>query len=141
MNTKINQIITALFELEAKECHRTFFEYGNGLFRVKIINRETEKVVYEKTVNVAEGRKTLKKILLHVIAMRSFVLKVPYQCYRREFVEGIKSGEWEKTKSIIEFGKNATASMQIDGQGYFIDDCANGLQYYVDIKQLSDTQK
>jgi len=137
MEAKINQIIMALFELEAKECHRAYFEYGNGLFSVRIVQRESEKVVYEKTVNVAKGRKALKKILRHVITMRSCVMKVPYQCYRREFVKGLKSGEWEKTKSIIEYGKNATASKQIDGLGYFIDDFENGLQYYVDMKQSS----
>jgi hypothetical protein len=41
MNTTvniINRIITVLDELEAKGCHSIFCEYGNGLFRVRIIN-------------------------------------------------------------------------------------------------------
>ena len=140
METKIVQIIMALFELEAKECHRTFFEYGNGLFRVRIIGITTEKVVYEKQINVVEERKELKKLLKHVTDMRYCVMKVPYQCYVREFVKGVKSGEWEKTGSILEYGKKATAAKQIDNSGCFIDDFENGLQYYIDYKQIIENK-
>jgi len=141
MKEKINQIVTALFELEAKECHRTYFEYGNGLFRVRIINRETEKIEYEKSISLATDRKELKRLLNHVIDMRYCVHKTSFQCYRREFVKGVKSGEWEKTKCVIEHGKRATASMLIDNSGYYIDDPENGLQYFVNYKQLSEIDK
>jgi hypothetical protein len=141
MKEKINQIITALFELEAKECHLTFFEYGNGLFRVRIIKRDTEKIVYEKAINIKEERKELKKMLKSVTDMRYGFMKVPYQCYKREFIKGVKSGEWEKTKSVIEYGKNAAAAKQIDGSGCFIDDFENGLQYYIDYKQVIEAGK
>jgi len=140
METKINQIITALFELEAKECHRAYFDYGNGLFRVRIIHTDTEKVVYEKFINnVSEDQKELSEILNHVIDMRYYVHNVCFQCYRREFVIGVKSGEWEKIKPAFVFGKKATQSMQIDGLGYFVDDPENSVQYYVDMKQESET--
>ena len=139
METKINQIITALMELEAKGCHNTFFEYGNGLLRVRIIKIEPEKIVYEKTINLKEERKELKKLLKHIIDMRYLIMKTPFQCYKRIFIKGVKSGEWKKTKSIIEYGKEATGAKQIDGSGYFIDDHENGLQYFVDMKQTSET--
>jgi len=141
METKINQIITALNELEAKECHRTFLEYGNGLLKVRIIHIKTEKIVYEKTINLKEERKALKKLLNHIIEMRFCIMKTPFQCYKREFVKGVKAGVWEKTKPVIEYSKNATAAKQIDGSGYFIDDFDNGLQYYVDMKQINETNK
>jgi len=139
METKINQVIKALFELEAKECHRTFFEYGNGLFRVRIVQRESEKVVYEKQINVAEERKELKKLLKHVTDMIHCVMKVPYQCYRRKFVKGIICDEWEKTNSIIEFGKKATAEKT--EKGFYIDDFENSLQYFVDYSHIIKTNK
>jgi len=139
MKEKINQIISALFELEAKGCYRTFFEYGNGLFRMKIVNRETDKVVYEKTVNIAEGQKTLKKILRHVIAMRSGVMKFNYQCYKRKSVKGIASGKWEKTNSIIEYGKKATAEKSENG--LLINDFENELLYFVDFRKKIETDK
>lgn len=64
-----------------------------------------------------------------------------FPCYRREFVRGVKADEWEKTGSAIEYGDNATTSMLIDGSGYYIDDPDNGLQYFVDMKQVSETDK
>ena len=64
-----------------------------------------------------------------------------FQCYKQEYVKGVKSGKWEKTLPIIEFGDNATSSMLIDGSGYYIDDPDNDLLYFVDMKQLSETNK
>ena len=141
MERKINQIITALFELEAKGCHRTFLEYANGLFTVRIIKVETETIVYENTINLKEERKGLKKVLNHVISIDSCVMRFPYQCYRRKFVKGILCGAWEKCKSVIEYGEHATVYKQIDGSGCFIDDFENGLQYYVDYKHIIETNK
>jgi hypothetical protein len=53
IENSINQIITALMELEAKGCHSVFFEYGNGLFCTRIFRGEvcTENIVYEKTIS------------------------------------------------------------------------------------------
>jgi hypothetical protein len=53
MKTKIIRIFTALVELEAKGCHTVFFEYGNGLFRVRIFKGEAinEKAVYQRVIN------------------------------------------------------------------------------------------
>jgi hypothetical protein len=70
--------------------------------------------------------------------MKYSVINTSFQCYRREFVKGEKSGDWEKTGSIFEVGENAMQTMQIDGSGYFIDDPDNGLQYYADMKQDSN---
>jgi len=66
---------------------------------------------------------------------------VQFPCYKREFIKGVKAGEWEKAGSAIEYGDNATTSMLTDGSGYYIDDPDNGLQYFVDMKQESETDK
>ena len=61
-----------------------------------------------------------------------------FQCYKREFIKGVKSGTWEKIRPVIEYGDNATSAMLIDGTGYYIDDPDNGLQYFVDMNRLSE---
>jgi hypothetical protein len=137
MKTKINQIITALMDLEAKGCHKCFFEYGNGLVSVKIYRDEVNQksIVYEKTANPVQ----LDELLNFIENLKSHVKTTSFQCYRRDFVKGEISGEWEKTKPAFEFGGNAMQSMQIDGSGYFIDDPDNRLQYFVDLKQVNET--
>ena len=71
--------------------------------------------------------------------LKYLVCSTPFQCYRQEFVKGEKSGKWEKVRPVFAVGENALQSMQIDGSGYFIDDPDNGLQYYVNMKQVSET--
>jgi hypothetical protein len=140
VNESINQVITALMELEAKRCHSAFFEYGNGLFRVRIfkIEASAEKTVYEKTINLIQEQEELEELYNHIKNMKIYVYQTEFQCYKREFIIGEKSGEWEKTKPSFEFGANATLAMQAGGLGNFIDDPDNGLQYFVDMKQLND---
>jgi hypothetical protein len=137
--TIINQVITALAELEAKGCHRVWFEYGNGLFRVRICKTEAdnERVVYENTVSEQEHA---DELLNRIKYMKNHVKQTSFQCYKREFIEGEKSGKWEKTGSSFEFGDNATQSMLIDGSGYCINDPDNVLQYFVDMKHSSEIQ-
>ena len=137
----INKIITALFELEAKGCHLVFFEYGNELLRVRICKRETEKIMYEQTTHLTKEPKALEKLLELIDDMKCHILKTIFQCYRQEFIKGVKSGKWEKTKPIIEFGNNATSEMLIDFLGYYINDPDNNLLYFVDMKQLSETNE
>jgi hypothetical protein len=67
--------------------------------------------------------------------------EIKFQCHRREFIQGVKAGEWEKTGSTIEYGNNATTSMLTDGSGYYIDDPDNERQYFVDMNKLSETDK
>jgi hypothetical protein len=141
MNTGISQIITALMDLEAKECHNVNFEYGNGLFRVRILRLTSEKIVYEKTINPVQEQAELDELSGFIKNLDLHVKTTSFQCYKREFVKGEKSGEWEKTKSSFEFGDNAMQSMLIDGSGYYIDDPDNGMQYFVDLKQSSETEK
>ncbi|MDR0231977.1 MAG: hypothetical protein LBI82_07645 [Dysgonamonadaceae bacterium] len=143
MKVDIYQVITALIELEAKGCHSVFFEYGNGLFRARIFKVEAsaEKTVYEKTINPVQEQAELEELYNHIENMKLYIYTTVFQCYRQEFVKGKKAGEWEKIKPSFEFGKNATLSMQIGGLGNFIDDPDNGLQYFVDMKQLSETDK
>jgi len=64
-----------------------------------------------------------------------------FQCYKREFAQGEKVGKWEKTKPMIEFGDSATYAMLIDGSGYYINDPDNNVQYFFNMKQLSETNK
>ncbi|MDR2056998.1 MAG: hypothetical protein LBP83_01715 [Dysgonamonadaceae bacterium] len=142
MKTKINQIITALMELEAKGCHAVSFEYGNGLFKLSIFRGEVkaEKVVYEQTINLAIEQTELCEICRMIENLKSHVKKTVFQCYKREFVKGEKAGKWEKSGSSFEFGDNATSAMLIDHSGYYIDDPDNGLQYFVDYHS-SETDK
>ncbi len=67
-------------------------------------------------------------------------MTVLFQCHRREFIQGIKAGEWEKTGSTIEYGDNATTSMLTDGSGYYINDPDNNRQYFVDMKELNNQE-
>jgi len=145
MNTtekSINQIITALWELEAKGCHSVFFEYGNGMFRVRIFKGETGEanIVFEKSVSVTQEHAELEKLYQHIDNMKYYIINTPFQCYRREFVKGKKSGKWEKTRPMFEFGENAMQAMMISGSGYLIDDPDNGLQYFVDYSKESETK-
>lgn len=139
----ISQAITASFELEAKGCHSVCFEYGGSLFRVRIFRGkiEVDTVVYERTVNMIDEPSRLEEIINHIQDLKNHVTKTVFQCYKREFVKGVKSGEWEKTGSSFDFGGNAVSAMLIDGSGYHIDDPDNGLQYFIDMKQLSETEK
>jgi hypothetical protein len=80
----------------------------------------------------------LEELHNRVTDIRHHVRNTVFQCYKREFVKGEKAGKWEKTNPIIEFGDNAMQSMLIDGSGYYLDDPDNGLQYFVDMKHLSE---
>jgi hypothetical protein len=99
--TIINQVITALAELEAKGCHRVWFEYGNGLFRVRICKTEAdnERVVYENTVSEQEHA---DELLNRIKYMKNHVMKTDFRCYRQEFIKGEKSGKWEETRPCFE---------------------------------------
>jgi hypothetical protein len=143
MKSTVNQIITALMELEAKGCHSVFFEYGNGLFHVRIYNGEIRlgKTVYEKTIYHGIEQSEMVRLSNLIGTLSSHVYTTVFQCYRQEFVNGKKSGKWEKTKPSFEYGDNATQSMLIDGSGYYIDDPENGVQYFVSMKELSETGK
>jgi hypothetical protein len=139
----VNQVITALLELEAKRYHSVCFEYGDGLFRVRIFSGKIKVgiAVYELTVSAIDEPSRLEEIIGHIRYLRNHVKKTIFQCYKREFVKGVKSGEWEKTESPFEFGDNATQSMLPDGLGYYIDDPDNGLLYFVNMNQVSETEK
>jgi hypothetical protein len=141
MRTKIKEIISALMKLEAKGCHNVWFEYENGVFSVKIYRAETGEIVYEKSVNPAQEEAQLDELSDRIEYLDLHIVSTVHQCYKQDFVKGELSGKWEKTKSVFEFGHNATQSMLIDGSGYYIDDPDNRLLYFVDMKQLSDTMK
>jgi hypothetical protein len=136
METKINQIITALSELEVKTkgCYPVFFEYGNGLFKVRIYKGEVsrETIVYEKSVNSIQEER-LTELFNSIKNFRNHINATVFQCYKQVFVEGKLSGKWEKTGSIIQFGENATSEMLIDGSGYYITDKENDVLYFVDM--------
>jgi hypothetical protein len=143
MKTTVNQIFTALAELESKGCHAVFFEYGNGLFRVRIFRGKAheERAVYQRVINPTCEPAELDTLLDFIKNLDNRITTVPYPCYKQEFVKGKKSGKWEKCKPVFEVGENATQSMLIDGSGYYIDDPDNDMQYFVDMKQVSETDK
>ena len=143
MNTtvnSINQVIKVLAELEAKGCHSVFLEYGNGTIHVRIFKGEVkaDNIVYEKRANVIQEQAEIIKMYEHINNMKYYVVNTPFQCYRREFITGEKSGELEKTKSSFLSGENATKESLIDNSGYYITDTDNGLQYFVDMKHLGE---
>ncbi len=45
----------------------------------------------------------------------------------------------EQDKTDYGIGDNATTAMLIDGSGYYINDPENNRQYFVDMKQVSET--
>ena len=142
MNAKdksINQIITALIELEAKECHSVFFEYGNSLFKVKISC--ADKILYERTINSKQEQTEINKLSKLIETLIGHIWKTVFQCYKRDFIIGEKSGKWEKVKPTFVYGKNAMYSMLYGSSGYFIDDPDNNLQYFVDYKEVSEIKQ
>ena len=143
MNTKtsINQIIMALMELEAKGCHSVYFEYSEGLFRVRIYSGEfgIGKIVYQKSIYPSQEQAEVQKLLNLIETLKKLVWTVVFQCYRQEFVKGEKSGSWQKIRPVFECGETATIEMLIDGSGYYVTDTENGLLYFVDMKQVSET--
>jgi hypothetical protein len=136
---KVNQIITALLELEDKGCHDVYFEYENSLFRVRIIRKDTNETVYEKTVSLKDGQGEMNELSEYVENLRLSIYSTVNQCYKREFVKGVKAGKWEKCKPFFEVGANSMTSTQLGGLGKFIDDPDNHLQYFEDMKYLSET--
>jgi len=140
VNIKINQIIKALIELEAKGCHSVNIEYGAGMFRVRIFHGELGlgKIVYEKTLIPTREQAEMVKLSNLIETLSNRVFTTVFQCYRQDFVKGEKSGSWEKIKPIFEFGENALHSMLCDGSGFYIDDPENSFMYFVDMKQVSE---
>jgi hypothetical protein len=135
------EIIGALIELEAKGCHSVFYEYGDGLFKVRIMKGTawTGKIVYERTINPTNEQAELDRLSAFIMSLNNSIMTTVFQCYVREFIKGEKSGNWEKTTPIIEFGDNSDFSMLNDGSGYYLNDPANGVQYFVDMRQISVT--
>ena len=143
MNTiskKILQIITALMELEAKGYHFVSFEYGNDWFRTRIFAGEVSRgnIVYQKTIIPTEEAAKLDELSNLIETLKNSVMTTVFQCYRRVFVKGERAGNWEKIRPIIPFGANALTSMLDDGSGYIVNDPDNGLQFFVDMKQISE---
>lgn len=139
MKTKISQVVTALFELEAKGCHTVFFEYGDGLFSVRIYRGRVniDNTVYED-INMMEDE--LELLLDFIERLKNRILNTSFQCYRRRMAKGAGVGEWKKTRGVIEFGEKAVTRMNIDGSGYCIDDPENRAQYFVDFTHCNDPE-
>jgi hypothetical protein len=55
----------------------------------------------------------------------------------RDFIKGVKAGQWKKIKSAFEFGANATSAMLMNGSGYIINDPDHSRQYFVDMTKPS----
>jgi hypothetical protein len=149
MKTTVNQIITALLELQDKGYFDISFDYEKDLFQVRIYKGKSDlhkRPVYHESINLTND-KGLDEVFNMVEALKATpandknnVMITPFQCYRREFIIGEKSGEWIKILPIIEYGDNAMQSMLIDGSGYYIDDPDNDLQYFVNYHS-SETDK
>jgi len=141
MKATVNQIFAALTELESKGCHAVFFEYGNGRVRVRIFRGEAHegKALYQRVIDPPREPAELDSLLELIETLQRRITTTVFQCYKREFVKGVKAGVWEPTRSVIEFGENATTAMKIDGTGYTIDDPDSGTQYFVDMTRTNET--
>jgi hypothetical protein len=94
---------------------------------------------YHESIDLTGEEGKLDGVLSMVDALKAVpakdtnnVMITSFQCYRQEFVNGKKSGEWIKILPVIEYGDNATQSMLIDGSGYYLNDPDNGMQYFID---------
>jgi hypothetical protein len=146
MNTteKSIHLTTALLELERKGYFAVSFDYEKERFQVRIYKGKLKlhkHPVYHESINLTDEESKLDEVFNIVEALKAAptkatnkVIIIPFQCYRREFVKGEKSGKWIKILPIIEYADSATQSMLIDGSGYYIDDPDNGMQYFVDMK-------
>jgi hypothetical protein len=151
MKAKVSQIITALLELQDKGYFDIYFDYETDLFRVRIYKGKLDvhkRPVYHESIDLTgDGESKLEEVFNMIEALKTVpandknnVMVTPFQCYKRGFIIGEKSGEWIKILPVIEYGENATSSMLIDGSGYYIDDPDNGLQYFVNYHS-SETDK
>ena len=111
MKTNIHQIVTALMELEAKGCHRVFFEYGNDMFRLRIFRGDAsvKSIAFERTVPLFGQQTELDQLYDYIINLKHHLKKTLFQCYCREFIEDVKSGILKRIKPAFEFGVNATS--------------------------------
>lgn len=143
MKAKVIRIITSLLELQSKGYFNISLDYEGDSFNMRIYKGKLDlhnRPVYHKSIDLnTDGESKLDEVFNMVEALTEIptkdtnnVMITPFQCFRREFVKGEKSGEWIKTLPIIEYGDNATQSTLIDGSGYYIDDPDNGMQYFVD---------
>ena len=127
-------------ELEAKGCHSVFFEYSEGLFRVRIYSGEYSigKIVYERSIYHEQEHEEMEKLSKMIETLKYRITTTVFQCYRRIFVIGEKSGDWVKIKPIFVCGENAMSSMLCDGSGYYVTDPDNDVEYFVDMKKVSE---
>jgi hypothetical protein len=141
MKSSIFQIIKALTELEAKGCHSVFFEYCGGKYMIRIYSGDahTGKIVYKSIINPSKEQSKLDKLSNLIEKLKNRVMTTDFQSYMREFVKGSKTGESIQTKPLSEFGDNSVFSMLCDNSGYYLDDAENGVQYFVDMREVSKT--
>ncbi|MDR1181331.1 MAG: hypothetical protein LBL13_05085 [Bacteroidales bacterium] len=142
MKEKVSRIITALLELQGKGYFDISFNCEGHLFQVRIYKGKYDVYklsVYYASIDLSGEEGKLDGVFNMVEALKSVptkdtnnVMITTLQCYRQEIVEGKKSGNWIKILPIIEYGRNATQSMLIDGSGYYLDDPDNGMLYFVD---------
>jgi hypothetical protein len=151
MKTKINQIVTALMELESKGYFHVSFDYEKSKFQLRIFKGKLaldKYPIYHKSLNLDIEESGLNEAFNMVETLKNLNLKstknikiTMFQCHKRELKNGEVSSEWHKIMPIIEYGDNATSEMLIDGSGYYITDKENDVLYFVDMKQLSETDK
>jgi hypothetical protein len=152
MKARVKQIITAMLELQGKGYFDISLDYEGDSFSMRIyrgkLNLHKRPVYYESIDLTTDEAGKPDDILNMIEALKAApakdtnnVMIKPFRCYKREYIKGEKLGEWIKILPIIEYGDNATQSMLIDGSGYYIDDPDNGMQYFVDMKQSSETEK
>jgi hypothetical protein len=144
MRAKVSQIITALLELQSRGYFDISLDYAGNSFSARIYKGRSDlhkRPVYYESIELPDEESKLDEVFNVVDALKAVptkasnnVMITSFQCYRREFVQGEKSGKWIKILPIIEYGKNATYSRLIYSEGCYINDPDNGMQYYINYK-------
>jgi hypothetical protein len=151
MKAKVSQIITALLELQSKGYFDISFNCEGNSFNVQIYKGKFDLhkyPAYQESIDLTGDEGKLDEVFNMVEALKAATTKATnnvmitsFQCYKQEFIKGEKSGKWVKILPIIEYGKNATQSMLIDGSGCYLDDPNNGMLYFVDYEINKTEQK
>ncbi|MDR3246228.1 MAG: hypothetical protein LBT50_07330 [Prevotellaceae bacterium] len=146
MQTKVNEVINALMQLQNKGYYNVVFEYSGDIQLLKVCIYDGKRVLYGKTVMLENDEKDLNMLIRIVETIKAikdtntgnYIQTTIFQCHRRELNNGRVAGEWKKILPVLEYGEKAMTAMLIDGSGYYITDKENNVEYHVDMFKVSE---
>ena len=97
MKTKVNQIIAALLDLEAKGCHRVFFEYGNDGLCLRIFRGEesVRSISFERTITLSAEQSEVEQLCAYIVKLKHHVKSTRFQRCMRDLIKGVKARKWK----------------------------------------------